>query len=108
MRPAGYQTSEVRHVHQVERVHFVGNLPHSDEIDESRIGAAAANDELRPLALGNTFQIVIVDGLGFLGYAVGNDLVGLAGKVQRMAVTEVAAMRQVQAENGVSGLNDRG
>src|SRR5271157_2850376 len=108
MRPAGYQTSEVRHVHQVERAHFVGNLPHSDEIDESRIGAAAANDELRPLALGNTFQIVIIDGLSLLGYAVGNDLVGLAGKVQRMPVTEVTAVREIQAEDRVSRLNDRG
>ena len=78
------------------------------EVDESRIGAAAADDELWPLALGDSLQIVVIDGLGFLGHAVGNDLVGLAGKVQRMAVREVSAMREIQAKDGVAGLNDRG
>src|SRR5271157_1142458 len=108
MRPAGDKPGEVRHVHQVDRAHLVGNLPHAREIDESGIGAAAANDELRPLALGDALQIVVVDGLGFLGYAVGNDLVGLAGKVQRMSVTEVTAVREIQAEYRVSRLDDRG
>ncbi len=60
------------------------------------------------LALGDLLQVVVVDGLGFLGHAVRNDLVGLAGKVQRMTVREVSAMRQVQSENGVARLNDRG
>src|SRR5271157_2787862 len=106
MRPAGYQTSEVRHVHQVDRAHFVGNLPHPDEIDESRIGASTTNDELWPLALGNALQIVVINGFGFIGNAVGNDLVGLAGKVQRMAVCEVSAMGEIQAENRVTRLND--
>ena len=53
-------------------------------------------------------QLVVVDGLGFAGHAVGDDLVGLAGKIQRMAVREVSAVRQVQAENRVARLDDRG
>ena len=71
------------------------------------IGAAAADDQLGTLFLGQLFQFVVVDGFGFFGDAVGDDLVGLAGKIQMMPVREVAAVRQVQAENRVAGLQHR-
>src|SRR5664279_5980988 len=99
MGSSGDQSSEVRHVNQVERAHFIGDLAHASEIDEPRIGAAATDDEFRLLTLSDLLQIVVIDGLGFLGHAVGNDLVRLAGKVQRMAVREVSAVGEVQSEN---------
>ena len=68
------------------------------------ISAASADDHLGPFFFGEPLQFVVVDGLGFLGYAVGNDLVSLAGKIQVMAVREVAAMRQIEAENRVAWL----
>ncbi len=108
MRASGNQSGEVRHVNQVERANFVGDLAHAREVDEARIGAASADDQLRLLALSDLLQIVVVDGLGFLRHAVGNDLVGLAGKVQRMTMREVSAMREVQSQNGVARLDDRG
>ena len=101
------QSGEVRHVDQVERADFVGDLPHAGKIDDARIGAAAADDQLRPLLLGQLLQIVVVDGLGFLGHAIRNDLVGLAGKIQMMAVREMSAVRQVQSEDGVARLQHR-
>ena len=104
MRAAGDQSGEVRHVDQVDRAHFVGNLAHAREVDDARIGAAAADDQLRPLALGNLLQLVVIDGLGFFGHAVGNDLVGLAGEVQRMSVRQVAAVREIQSQHGVARL----
>ena len=90
------------------RADLVGDLPHAREVDDARIGAAAADDQLGPLALGNLLQLVVVDGLGFARHAVGNDLVGLAGEVQRMSVRKMAAVGEVQSEDGVAGLNDRG
>ena len=42
--------------------------------------------------------------LVFLANAVGNDFVGLAGEVELVAVREVAAVRQVHAQDGVAGL----
>ena len=39
--------------------------------------------------------------------SVGNDAVGLAGKIQRMAVGEVAAVGEIQSQNGVAGLKHR-
>ncbi len=68
------QSGEVRHVHQEERADFVGNLAHAGEIDDARIGAAAADDQLGVFFLRQLFQIVVVDGLGFFGDAVGDDL----------------------------------
>ena len=91
---------------RIERANLVGNLAHAREVDDARIGAAAADDQLGLLALGNLLQFVVVDGFGFLGHAVGDDLVGLAGEVQLMSVREVAAVREVQAQDGVAGLDD--
>ena len=108
MHAARNQSGEVRHVHQVERADFVGNLPHAREINDSRIGAAAADDHLGALFFGKLFQVVVIDGLGFLGHAVGNDAISLAGEIQVMPVSEVSAMRQVQTENGVAGLQHCG
>src|SRR4029077_19121685 len=52
MYAARDQASEVRHVHQVESTDLVGDLPHAREINNARIGAAAADDHLGPLFFG--------------------------------------------------------
>jgi hypothetical protein len=107
MRSARDQSREVRHVDQIERANFVRNLAHAGEIDDPRISAAAANNQLRALRRGDLFQIVVIDRLRFPGHAVRNDLVSLAGKIQRMPMREVAAMSQIQAKNRVAGLQHR-
>ena len=58
--------------------------------------------------LGEFFQFVVVDGFGFLGHAVRNDLVRLAGKIQMMPVRKMPAMREIQPENGIARLQHRG
>ena len=107
MHASRNQSGEMRHVDQVERADFVRDLPHAGKIDDSRIGAAAADDQLRPLLLGQLFQIVVVDGFGFLGHAIRNDAVSLAGKIQMMAVSKMSAVRQIESENGVARLQHR-
>ena len=106
--PPATSPGEVRHVDEKERAHFVGNLAHARKVDDARIGAAAANDQLRAFLLGDLFELVVVDRLGFFGDAVGNDLVRLAGKIQMMPVREVPAMREVQAEDRVARLQHGG
>src|SRR5579872_6923205 len=108
MRATRDESSEMRHVDEVDRVHLVGNLAHAREVDDAWIGAAPADDQLGTLALGKLLQFVVVDGLGLARNAVRNDLVGLAGEVQRMTMREVAAVSQVQAQYGVAWLDDRG
>ena len=106
MRAAGDQSGEVRHVDHEQRARLVGDLAHAGEIDDPRIGAATADDHLGMMFERKLFEIVVVDGLGFLGHAVGNDLVSLAGEVQRMPVREVSAVREVQPEDRVARLEN--
>ena len=75
---------------------------------DARIGAAARDDHLRLVLFGQAREFVVIDALVVLAHAVGHDLVGLAGKIQRMAVRQVAAVRQIHAEDGVAGLQHGG
>ena len=47
---------------------------HAGEIDDPRICAATANNQLRMLALGDLLEFVVVDRFGVLGHAVRDDL----------------------------------
>ncbi len=54
------------------------------------------------------FQLVVVDCFRFFGHTVGNDLVGLARKIQMMPMREMPAVRQVQSQNRVARLQNGG
>ena len=107
MHASRHQSREMRHVHEIQCADFVSDLPHARKIDDPRICAATADDQLGALLLRQLLQIIIVNRLGFSGHAVGNNAVGLAGKIQMMPMSEMAAMRQVQAENGIAWLQNR-
>ena len=49
-------------------------------------------------------HLVEIDALVFLAHLIADDVVGLAGEVQLVAVREVAAVREVEAHDGVAGL----
>src|SRR6266704_1199883 len=104
MHTPGDQASEVRHVDQVERTYFVRDLAHARKINDPRIGAAAADDQLRALFLCELLKIVVINDLSFLGHAIGNDAISFARKIQMMAMGEVSAMCQVQTEDSVTRL----
>ena len=108
MHASGDQSGEVRHVHQVDGSDLVGDLPHAGEVDDARIGRAAADDELGLLAHGDGLHLVIVEGLGLAGDAVADDAVGLAAEAELVAVGEVAAVGEVESHDGVARLDDRG
>ena len=56
------------------------DLRQAGEIDDARIGAGAGDDHLGLVLLGEAVELVVVDRLGFLADAVGNELVHLARK----------------------------
>ena len=107
MRASRNQSGEVRHVDHEEGADLVGNRAHAGEVDDARIRAATADNQLGMLALGDLLELVVVDGFGILGDAVGNNPICLAGKVKLMPMREVAAMREVQAEDRVARLEHR-
>ena len=77
------------------------------EVDDARVGARADHDHLRLVLVREPLELVVVDPLVVLADAVGDDRVELAGEVERVAVRQVAAVREVHAEHGVAGLEQR-
>ena len=104
MLSAGHQARDVGHVHEQVGAAGLGDLAHAFKVDRAGIGAGSSRDHLRLHFQGQFFQRVIVDGFRFLGYAVVNYVVQLAGEVRAVAVGEVAAVGKVHRKNGVAGL----
>ncbi len=100
----GDEAGEVGHVDDEQRSDLVGDLAHAGEVEDARIGAASADDDLGFFGHGDGFEFVVVDGFGIFADGVGRDLVELAGEVEFVAVGEVASMGQAEAEDGVAGL----
>ena len=107
MRPAGDEAGDVRHIEDVHRADLVGDLAHAREIPQARICAGAADDDLGLFAHGDGFEFVVVDDFCVAPDSVKGRAVELAAEAQLVAVGKVAAMGQVEAENGVAGLQHR-
>jgi hypothetical protein len=86
--------------------HLVGDGAHPLEVPQARIGAGAADDHLGLFCDGGSFHLVVIDGLGVFADVVKGGVVELAAEAELVAVGQVAAMRKVEAEDGVAGLDD--
>ena len=102
MHTGGDQAGEVGHVDQENGADRIGHLTEAGEIDDARIGAAAGDDHFRLVFLGQARELVVIDTLIFFADAIGDHFIELAGKIQVMAVREMAAVRQVHTEDGVA------
>ena len=87
-----------------KRADGIGDLAHSREIDDARIGGRAGGDHGRANFLGLFLQRVVIDLLGLRADAVLRDLVKFAGEIRRMAVGEMAAVGEVHGEDFVARL----
>ena len=59
------------------------------------------------MLLGQALELVVVDGFRLLAHPVGDNVVHLAGEIQRVAVSQVAAVRQAHAQQRVAGFQHR-
>ena len=84
-----------------------GDFADAIEIDDARISGSATDDQFRFVLFGDSLQLVVVDRFGFARDAIVRDFVTDAGKVHRMAVRQMPAVRKVHAENLVAVLNRR-
>src|SRR5215471_17432113 len=83
------------------------NLFLAFELDGPRISARSDDNHLRPLAARQRFEFLIVDDFCVLSNSIEHDAVVFSGEIQRMAVGEMSAVRQIHSKNGVSGLKHR-
>src|SRR5262249_14375939 len=106
MHAAGDKAREVSHINNKDGAAFVSDGAHTGKVECARIRAAAADDDFGLLAQRRLFELIVVDGLGIFANAVGDDFVELAGEVQLVAVSEVSAVSEIEAEDGIAGLEN--
>ncbi len=107
MDAASHQAGEMGHIDQEQCSDLVRNLPHAGEVDDPGVGAASADNQLGLFALSNGFEMVVVDPLRLLIYAIKDHAVELAGEAELVPVGQVAAMGQIKTQDGVAGVDDR-
>ena len=101
-----HKARDMGHVdHEVSAV-VVRDLGDALEIDDARICRGASHDELGLVFLGFSLDVGVVDALVF-AKAVGNHVVQLAREVGGRTVSEVAAVVEAHAQNGVARLDER-
>ena len=107
MHATGDETGEMRHVDHEVGADRVGDFAEALEIPGTRIGRAAGDDQLRLHFLGAARHRIHVDDLVLAPHGVVLRLEPLAGQIDRRAVGEMAAGGEVEAHEGVAGLQQR-
>ena len=97
----------MRDIGHERRAHLVRDLAERLEVDGTRKGRAARDDQLRPMLAREIADLVEVDPLGVLPDPVGHDRVELAREAHRAARGEVPAVGQVRRQHRVAGLEQR-
>ena len=81
---------------------FIGNFAELNRIDHPWIGTCPGNDQFG-LAFKSQFpDLLVINLLSFLVHAIGNNVIGISGKVNRATMSQVPTVRQVHSENSIS------
>ena len=102
--PAGDEAREVRHVAEQQRADLVRDLAEAVGLDRARVGRAAADDQLRPVLLGERENLVVVDQVRLARDAVVDDRVEPPAEVDLQPVRQVPAVRELEREDRVARL----
>ena len=97
----------MRHVDKQESPNLVSDFTESLEVDDTRIGRAARDDDLRLVLAGKGANLVHVDAHVVLAHAVRHRLEPFAGHVELHTVAEMSAGREVEAHECVARLHQR-
>ena len=101
------ESGDVGHVDHQQRAGTVRDRRHPLEIDDPRIGRGSRDDELGPYVRGLRLERVVVDPLVLPSNAVWVHFVHPSREVDRRAVRQVTAMREVHAEDPIARLEHR-
>jgi hypothetical protein len=107
MDPRGDEPREVRHVAEQIGTDLVRDLAEPMRLYRPRVRRAAAHDQLRPVLLREAKHVVVVDDVGLARHAVVRDRVQAAGEVDLETVREMPAVRKLEREDRLSGLEAR-
>ena len=107
MEPRRDEAGGMRDVGHQGRADLARDVAERGEVDRARERRAAGDDQLRPMLARQVPDLVEVDSLGVLPDTVRDDRIELARVVHRAARGEMSAVREVGAEHGVAGLEQR-
>src|ERR1700693_1816126 len=103
MRPPGAKAGEMVHVdHQIGAA-AIGDRADPGKINDPRIGAAAGDDQLRPVCLGLALDLIVIDPRVVRADAIVHGPKPLAGQVRRSAMRQMPAGGEREAEYRVAG-----
>ena len=88
------QTGEVRHVDHQIGADFVGDAPELGEVELTRVGRPAGEDQFRLAFTSEPPNLVHVDPVVVFPYVIRGDVVEPAGEVQLHAVGQVPTVGQ--------------
>ncbi len=103
----GDQSGRVRHVGHQERADFARYLAERLVVDVPAVCRRSYSDHLRPVLLCHLAHRVVVDQPGLRIDSIGDEVVELAGEVDRRSMGKMAAVRQIHAEHCIAMLNER-
>src|SRR5664280_350788 len=100
------QPSYVGHIYHEHSPHRISDLAEAREVDDTRIRTGTRDDQLGMLRQGQLGYLVIVDGLGVLPNAIGDDVKQLADQRHRASVAQMSTIGKRHAQDRVSWLQN--
>ena len=107
MLAARDEPGDMRHVYKEKRPAGIGDATQTRKIERARISRCAGSDHRWLSFVGQFFEGVVIDLLGFLSHAVMRDLIKFAGKIRRMSVGEVTTVGEIHRQNLVAHFQHR-
>ena len=107
MSAASDKAGDVRHVDHEIGTHLVGDIGKGLEVDDTRIGRGARDDEIGLDLLGNGTDLVHVDALGLGIQTIGMGIVEPTRKRELGTVRKMAASRKRHAQNDGTRIEER-
>ncbi len=104
MQTDGDQTGDMRDVGPEQRTDVVCDRPHPLEVNDAGVGRSAGRDQLGAYLTRHAQQLIVVDMLSLAVDAIGRDVEVDTGEVERMAMREMAALVEFQAEDALPRL----
>ena len=102
MHPAGDQPSKMRHVDHQIGADLIGDCSKTGKVDDPRIGAAAGDDQLRPVLARQPLDLVEIDTRVLPADAVSDRVKPFPRQIGPRPVSEVAARGKRHTENRVA------